>query len=741
MRTFAESSKISLILLIELFCYEQISSTDVDILRVFGDQCSVMYLSYVSSNLSSEPFQTIWNHFAPNPDRDQWLLLKFVRVREETSLPNASEIGLKHTGCKTHIISDVQVMARNSSLNLDEPIAPDFALIVQTVNDKLIPSYGRSQLAEALTLVGYPGTIFLKTEMVRGQTYFLICHSCGWNKNWISIPPFLTSTPNSIRALWFKHNRNLRDSIVVTRRPLNPTRYMFHNKSSQICRMFRNGVWIKSYICTALVIAHKHNYSYVGDEYDKSRISVQSRFLFGQIPSTVNELIRYRKQTQNWVPYGPQVEPYAYSVMYRDSAQEQTAIRIEGMLKPFGVYVWALLLTTSIVITILLVVWKGRQFKAVALQCSKVWFSLLTGEMDVGQARQLTDKKGGTTFTLMLVYCLWTVSILFVLEMYKGKMFTSLSLTYSPKFPTALEDLLDSKVLVGVNDFCSGGNTLNKSYHRSCFHKFMIEIAEDSFTGGAGKKDNNMRKLRHSLTTRVRWFPDMFHTFIVNAVRDGLLLAQNGWEADDQPREPVRLPSKFAVMAELTHLRKLTRLFSSLTEWFVSREVPLPMFGYSLFTTLYGNYLYPILIRSLSQLIETGFCDRWGEYDKDEMFVLGLYHTPIRLQGASFSIQRRVTHGDLLRQYLYSIRRSKTARDVLRERLSMVGTDVYVGILYYWVAVLGMVGIEFGGELLLFWWQRKSQSGQGKDLGAGVLSSSRVILVKTASPSLMRSGF
>lgn len=360
--------------------------------------------------------------------------------------------------------------------------------------------------------------------------------------------------------------------------------------------------------CIFYELSKSMNFSYQwkgnGYAYVRRRRTLSLDYLNGDIKPNRRQIVEHGLVFDQW----------GYMV-----AKERLSSYDTALVGPFDVFTWLGILFSVLGLSfvfILAAILKALQKKVVSKRVIKIDFdhnhytildtvwhekslryflyfigSLLDQSvMTIVSKLKLWGKANNVLATLWILWCFCN----FLLgQLYKGKMFSFLTRSPEPEFPTSFQSLAESGILIW---------TFSGFYK----HEYLNEVmnAKD-ITFPSYYNDFN-----HSLKYIPEWLNGL-RRFAANLyLQTNKHILPNGTTIDSE-----EIPESFASFDYLKHIymhKQVLNLYSP--EKWSSPVVPVFGFMSTMPWTLNKNYFYPLFRRGLSQIYEGGLYNRWDRY-------------------------------------------------------------------------------------------------------------------------------
>lgn len=493
------------------------------------------------------------------------------------------------------------------------------------------------------------------------------------------------STTN-IRVTWLRLHSNLLSS-VLSNFPGNISDFSVDSDPNKVCQLYSGKkVEIHGKICVLLTLSRLLNFSLEYNEQDLNLPSegVQGILRMFQMPSKHNANLA-KKFGWSWLPYGIRDDLFWFILVFRNWHEAQVATKVNGMLKPFGGWIWLLLTLTSVFTAVLYTI--AQRDPVNFWLFSRTWFKLISLLLEQGSSI------GSCTFPILVILSLWNLSALNLTQIYKGVMFSSLSSGQPGHVPENLRDLLAAEDLpLGTIVMCPSPSGNRSHPEVSCLKDVIIpELVQlhDS-------DSSSLEKLRKKLL----WFQtNSWELFSYIAIANGSAsVNRDGWMQNFQ------LPERFALLEPDFSMNYLTSYFQSAPKsksiW-ISKPKPLPIFKTRLFWTSFGNWFGTVFQRSIGRLYENGMYSRWDKYSTGERRATGVFNIMKKVANSEDETYWNDYKSKVRMKFMYC---DGNLCGGTQERggnlLQPISGSVYFGMMTYWLGAVAGIVTVFAGELL-----------------------------------------
>lgn len=198
------------------------------------------------------------------------------------------------------------------------------------------------------------------------------------------------------------------------------------------------------------------------------------------------------------------------------------------------------------------------------------------------------------------LWIFWTFSVFLLGQLYKGKMFSFLTKAPEPEYPGDLKSLVDLNLMIATYT----GMWFNGGV------KATVKLYLDEIMSGVNVSyPSYYTDFNHSLKFYPAWLNGLRKLSAQLFMQDNQHLLPNGtmdWE---------KVPQAFASFDYLRHIhmhKKVLDLYSP-KKW-ISLVLPVDSYMSTMPWTVNKNYFYPLFLRGMSQIYESGLYNRWDAY-------------------------------------------------------------------------------------------------------------------------------
>lgn len=288
--------------------------------------------------------------------------------------------------------------------------------------------------------------------------------------------------------------------------------------------------------------------------------------------------------------YGSGNHLYSLIVLYHKTEMALNFTKLQGILAPFPWWVWMCIVTFAISTSYLLDIAVEHAMKRPLLNSfgsCLVFTSLL-----VDQGAPAIRRQYG-------LWSVWAIFSLIISNAYRGFLFLSLAVTAKPSSPQTIDELVESKLLVGTTmqyqniETKEGGPALGDLI----LPKLMMY----------GTSSNTTRKTYAELQASTMWFQVNLKSLPTFSVR----LCLNRTALVGKSYQNITVPKQLAIFDWDFLVERYKSLFEEINTYWVSKPFADTRIGISSMATTSNNYLFPIITNSIAQVYESGMYIWW----------------------------------------------------------------------------------------------------------------------------------
>ncbi|CAL8143068.1 unnamed protein product [Orchesella dallaii] len=470
---------------------------------------------------------------------------------------------------------------------------------------------------EQLVKLPFSGFVFTITKF---SDVHLLCLSCNEEERAIDTSNKLDSEISTIEEsskkfsmipyyykLWKSFHRNLNQVPIFTDSDLGPSPIQLFKE----CNIHKENP-VMSSSCTYVVLMQHFNFSVLLADAAKQNGILAHAYLDNGVMLTPGNMRWIKSGHYQMLSYAIEIEPYAYIMVL-----EEPPNNFDGILHPFDLKTWSMILLVSILLTALICIKlpsesasKGFDHSSIntgypdrpslVKSPSGVWFTIMVLLLDqpIANVEMIASYKS----VLIVLWSLWTFVALSLSQAYKGSLFSFLAQIPSVYVPDSLTSLVDSGMLLGTTDsfiqVYRNGAQIKRNYKSTLKDVILRDMIRnnDEF----GMNTSVYKRLQHSS----KWLGTDFTGISVKFITRTPFMNKH-------INETVNIPSNFILLDPKPYILIQSRIFDFFTANWVSDVKPLPVFVSRAVWIVKETYLRPLLENSVAALFESGIHTRW----------------------------------------------------------------------------------------------------------------------------------
>lgn len=399
-----------------------------------------------------------------------------------------------------------------------------------------------------------------------------------------------------VRKRWSKLHSNMRGvhiSMPLVRLHAKQIQYYYYNTGQNIpCGVYPKLLkYIDPNFCSMILLSDRLNFSFL--------FGNPGSFASANVHSVIRDRLHISKfNRQYWknhnevaVTYGVTLEYFSFIVLLDKEIFPLNKGKLKGILAPFPWWTWistgSLGFTTSV---ILMRTMNNLQHRISTWRILHAWFSF--SALLVDQPAKICLQ---IRLNKIMLWMAWASFCLVMSHAYRGFLFSSLATKTSPVVPETLNELVETRMLIGST---ANYRRANGGSGPTLTEYILPETISPAMNQPA-------RNFYNYLQTCVRWFT-------VSATQLTVQVSKN--KSTDVNFHLYHFSDKFAIIDPLWMVDKIKILFEDVGVYWVSKPVTQPvLLNRQVWTATY-NYFYLIFEEFLGKTYDSGMHARWGKF-------------------------------------------------------------------------------------------------------------------------------